>query len=107
MKAVELMPKNISDELLFCYKKDLTLYFVAKNPAMVFELNYKLKSLKEVLAMLSQMDEYRDFSGFKEIKVFATKYQVVEAHIQAPLVSYFENERSSCQFEIKTENCEL
>lgn len=98
LRAVELMPENISRELLFCYMNDKTLYFVTKNRSMLFELNYKLKSLKEALLYLAKHGDYEEFMDFKEVKVFVTKYENTPMQKAVPTITYTENERSCGNF---------
>ena len=107
LKAKELLPQNVADELLFCYTKDKTLFFVTKNRSMVFELNYKLKSLKGALLFLAEHGEFDEYRDFSDIKVFATKYESVPPVQIAPLRTYAENERSEGKFEILTEDEKL
>lgn len=107
LRAIELMPKTLADELLFCYMKGKTLFFVTKNHSMVFELNYKLKSLKEALRLLADMGGFDDFRDFDDIKTFATKYDQNQTPPSTASRTYLENERSSGKFEVHTSNDRL
>jgi hypothetical protein len=107
LKAIGLMPKTIADELLFCYVKGETLFFVTKNRSMVFELNYKLKSIKEPLQLLAELENIDDFKNFQDIKAFATKYEPIQTDFVAPMTTYQENERSSGAFKIDTKEEKL
>jgi len=107
LKAVEIMPQNLANELLFCYIKDGTLFFVTKNRSMVFELNYKLKSLKEALLFLAQHGDFEDFKNFQEIKVFATRYETTFVTRQNTQVGYMENERAVGNFKNSTSDDKL
>ena len=108
IQAMGLLPQNIADELLFCYIKDKTLFFVTKNRSMVFELNYKLKSLKEPLLYLAKHGGYEEYKSFEDIKVFATKYEMSAIAKSEPMIlTYQENERSEGRFENLSSNQKL
>ena len=74
---------------------------------MVFELNYKLKSLKEPLLFLAKHGDFDDYKNFEDIKVFATKYETANTIKADPIRTYLENERSDGEFENLSSNQKL
>lgn len=69
-----LLPQPIVEEIAFMYVKNKTLFFVVKNSAIVFELNYKLNSVKPVLTAFAATHPDMCTEPFDDVKAFATKY---------------------------------
>jgi hypothetical protein len=98
-RAIQLLPPATASELAFCYRKEKTLFFVVKNRSMLFELDYKLKSLKEAFVFLAENEGFDEFLGVTEVKCFVSKYDFTEAPVIHPKTTYLENERASGTFE--------
>ena len=54
-KIVSLLPKNLKEHTLFCYKRDRTLFIVFDHPGIKMEFNYNQKVINEILNMAKKM----------------------------------------------------
>ncbi|NPA82396.1 MAG: hypothetical protein GXO31_07280 [Epsilonproteobacteria bacterium] len=73
-KLKSLLPKHLSDAILFIYIKNNTMFFALNHPGMKMEFQYKQNLLKSLLQNLMKLDpqcsNLEDLKSVKQIKSF-------------------------------------
>ncbi len=107
-KIKALLPPRFQNGIHFIYVKNRILFFALNHPALKMEFNYNLNLIKGVLKELKKSFKECEDVDFKEIRVFVSN-RVENGNEnekkEDSMIIY--KERSSGEFDIKTENKNL
>ena len=104
-KILSLFPQNLKKHILFCYKRDKTLFFVLDHPAIKMEFNYNQKLINELLNLAkTKIEECKEIK-FNSFKTFISNKTLPKKVETKKIDTYFE--KSNGNFSIYSENSEI
>ncbi len=106
-KFISLLSPRFQKAIAFVYLREETLFVALSHPGFKMELNYNKNSLREILTMLTKMDE--KCKGMKASKVilFNSKHiSIIKEKKIVSTVPYYQ-EMAFGEFNIESEDKEL